>query len=680
MLNLPATTSTDQIVRLAGGLDLLTPTLSLKDGYAREMRNFECSITGGYTRIAGYERHDGRPNPSDATFLTITCNITGTLAAGDTLYGVTSTATGTVIYVNGSLVAYTKAVGVFEAGESIKTPNAAGTIQATITSLGGSEDTADFDPRMLALAADVYRADIAAIPGQGRVRMVVYFGGVLYGFRDNVGATAKRIYKATSSGWTLLASPNRLNFTTGSVAPTVGASVAKGGATATVKRICITSGTWTGGDAAGYLIVGAVTGGPFTAGALSGGGTLSLTGAETAVVLPAGGTMEFDIGTVDARPLVYFVDGVGTAFEFNGDYIAPIITGNATDVPSHVMVHANHLHLSFGNSRQNGGVGTPFDWRAASGASENLADGTITGMKRLAGDQSTGVAAISYDGGTHILYGLTEADFRLGTFEDSAGAKAGTLQRLGQLYALDDRGVVATRAAQEFGNFAVNTLTLNIRPWIQARRNLVTSSLVNREKNQYRLFFSDGAGLYLTLANGKLLGAGPVYFSDVVWCACTGETPDGAETAFFGSDDGFVYRLDAGTSFDGGEIDFEFFTVYSNQGAPRTNKRFRRATFEIQSDYYATFRTIFDLAYGSAERVQQTVPNTVEAALSSGRWDDFTWDAFTYDGRSLAPEVVDIEGSGENIGIRVAGSSAICQPFTINSVILTFSPRRRKRS
>ena len=70
----------------------------------------------------------------------------------------------------------------------------------------------------------------------------------------------------------------------------------------------------------------------------------------------------------------------------------------------------------------------------------------------------------------------------------------------------------------------------------------------------------------------------------------------------------------------------------------------------------------------------------MQAALSSGHWDEFTWDAFTYDGRTLAPEVVDIEGSGENIGIRVSGSSAICQPFTINSVILTYSPRRRKRS
>ena len=680
MLNLPATTSVDQIVKLAGGLDLLTPTLSLKDGYAREMRNFECSITGGYSRIAGYERHDGRPNPSDATFLSITCNITGSIVVGDTLYGVTSTATAKVIYVNGSLVVYTKAVGAFEVGESVKTPDAAGAVQATITALGGGEDGADFDARMLALAADVYRADIAAIPGSGRVRGVVYFGGVLYGFRDNALATAKRIYKATSSGWTLLASPNLLTFNTGSNDYVAGGTVTQGGASAVVKRVCLVSGSWTGGDAAGYLIIGAVTGGPFAAGAAAGSGVATLAGAETAVTLPAGGVMEFDIGTVDAKPLVYFVDGIGRAFEFDGDYIAPIITGNAVDVPTHVMVHANHLHLSFGNSRQNGGVGTPFDWRAISGASENLADGTITGMKRLAGDQSTGVAAITYDTGTHLLYGLTEANFRLGTFEDSAGAKPGTLQRLGQLYALDDRGVVATRAAQEFGNFASNTLTLNIRPWIQARRNLVTASLVNREKNQYRLFFSDGAGLYITLANGKMLGCGPVQFPEPVWCSCTGETPDGAETAFFGSDDGWVYRLDAGTSFDGGEIDYEFFTVYSNQGAPRTNKRFRRATFEIQSDFYATFRTTFDLAYGSTERVQQTNPNTVQAALSSGHWDEFTWDAFTYDGRTLAPEVVDIEGSGENIGIRVAGSSAICQPFTINSVILTFSPRRRKRS
>ena len=42
------------LIQLQGGLDLVTPTLSLPPGIARSAVNFEVAITGGYTRIAGY--------------------------------------------------------------------------------------------------------------------------------------------------------------------------------------------------------------------------------------------------------------------------------------------------------------------------------------------------------------------------------------------------------------------------------------------------------------------------------------------------------------------------------------------------------------------------------------------------------------------------------------------------
>ena len=42
-------------VQLVGGLDQVTPNLSLIPGVVRRALNFECSINGGYTRIAGYE-------------------------------------------------------------------------------------------------------------------------------------------------------------------------------------------------------------------------------------------------------------------------------------------------------------------------------------------------------------------------------------------------------------------------------------------------------------------------------------------------------------------------------------------------------------------------------------------------------------------------------------------------
>jgi hypothetical protein len=677
--NLPASTSQDQYIQLRGGLDQLTPTLSLKPGAARDARNFECSITGGYSRIAGYERFDGRPNPSDATYLTMTLNVTGALAAGDAMTGVTSAATGVVIYRSGSLVVYTKSTGTFVAAETI---NVGGTARATVTMLGGGEDAVDFDVRMRALAADVYRADIGQVPGSGQGRGGFYFDGVMYAFRNNAGATALALYKGTSAGWVNVAMPFSVGFSTGTNDFVEGEVVTQGANTATVKRVCLQSGSWGAGTAAGRLILTQPAPGAFAAGAATGslGGAATLTGASAQIVLLPGGLVEFDIGTVASARRVYGIDGVNKAFEFDGTTYVPIVTGNAVDVPKRVMVHVGHLFLAFDNSVQHSGIGTPFTWTATSGAGELLADGDVMVMKRLPGDQSTGAAAICHESGTQILYGSSETDFKLAPYEDSAGAKARTGQRLGQLLVLDDTGVVSMSTTQAFGNFASSTLTLNIRPWLQARRNIATGSLLIKDKNQYRLFFSDGSGLYITIANGKMIGAMPVVFPDVVrWC-CAGETPDGAETAFFGSDDGYVYRLEAGTSFDGDAIDWDLTLAFSNQKSPRQNKRYRHATLEVQGESYAAFGVAFDFAYGSTERAQQDTTTTAEVLLAPSYWDSFVWDAFTWDGRNLAPSEVSIDGSGENIAARITGASAQFEAFTLNSLILTYSPRGRKRS
>ena len=88
-----------QLITLQGGLDLVTPTLSLPPGVATEASNFEVSITGGYTRIAGYERFDGRTSPASATYAAITVADASGLAVGNTITNSGATITGVVIAI-----------------------------------------------------------------------------------------------------------------------------------------------------------------------------------------------------------------------------------------------------------------------------------------------------------------------------------------------------------------------------------------------------------------------------------------------------------------------------------------------------------------------------------------------------------------------------------------------------
>ena len=117
------------------------------------------------------------------------------------------------------------------------------------------------------LAADSYRTDIGAIPGSGIVRGLVMINDIWYGFRDNAGGTAGAIYKSTNIGWTLIPLLNEVKFTGGGTAtPADGAVLTQGAVTATVRRVVLRSGAWSG-TAAGNFVIDAPSGGNFAAGA-----------------------------------------------------------------------------------------------------------------------------------------------------------------------------------------------------------------------------------------------------------------------------------------------------------------------------------------------------------------------------------------------------------------------------
>lgn len=55
-----------QAITLTGGLDMETPGLSVEPGRMLSCKNYDIDSLGGYSRIEGYERFDGQPEPTDA--------------------------------------------------------------------------------------------------------------------------------------------------------------------------------------------------------------------------------------------------------------------------------------------------------------------------------------------------------------------------------------------------------------------------------------------------------------------------------------------------------------------------------------------------------------------------------------------------------------------------------------
>lgn len=678
-------------VRLAGGLDEITPPFERTSGSITLGTNFEIIDRGGYRRCAGYERVDGRFAPSDATYDIVQVSFITTPAVGVTLTGDTSTFTATVIAVvtlgAAPYVVVTKKTGNYTVGELLlegATPRAT----VAVANATGAASTKALNAGYRRLAADVYRALITAVPGEGAVRGVFRFNDVVYAIRNAVGGATAVLHKTTGSGWSAVALGWRVAFSNGGTYQIQDGDLMEGnvsGATATISRVMLTGGSWAGNNATGWLILSAKTGTFNVNEQIDIGAnatTANVAGDPAAITLSPGGKYETIItnfgGALGTRR-VYGCDGVNLGFEFDGTVYAPIVTGMTVDAPMHVIEYEKQLCFSFGPSFQHSAPGTPYIWSVVLGASEIALGDNITGFASQPGVSGGGALTLFSRNTTHTLYGTGVANWALKGFHDDLGAYAYTIQDPAQVIYLDDRGITDLVVSQNYGNFDHSALSSKIRDSLNAKLSLAVASCVCRKKNQYRLFFSDGSAYFVTFNGRKVAGIAQMQYpvaANVVW---SGEGGDGGEHIYYGGTDGFVYELERGTSFDGANIDASFLLAYNFQKSPRLNKRDRYTTVEITSQNYAELNIGYTLGYGSAY-VPQPGAQSVVAELGQTQWDVFTWDSFTWDGLTLTPATVDSRGEAENVAFYISSNSAAWESFDITALLIHYTPRKRLRA
>lgn len=682
-------------VYMRGGWDLSTPTLELYAGVLRDVQNFEVSsvVAGGYSRIAGYERFDGRPSPTDATFQVLQLVAFESAPALDqVITGVTSLATGVVIVVTATYLVVTKVTGTFLNTETITKP---GPVTVGILTPVDIVLSAKIQAQYRQLAADEYRADIVAVPGSGPVRGVVgaIFSGVdnVYAFRNNAGGTAVDIYKSSAGGWVNVPLYREISFTNaGPGIPLDGDTLTEtaGGETATVKRVVLESGSFPSSINTGRFIITTPAPSEFEGGAATvGAGAIPVTldGPSTAITLSPNGTFEFDVDNLSGQNTtrrIYGCDGINRGFEFDGDTLVPVkinLTGSAL-IPTHVAVHQLHLMFSVGSSIMHSGPTVPYQFSAAVGGGEIAVGDTITNFIEQPGNSTTGAIAITTLTDTLMLYGKSLDSWNLVPFNSGVGGIPFTGEMLNQGYWMAPHGVVDLHTTLNYGNFKAATITTNVESYIADQRSKVAYSVLNRTKNQYRILFTDKQVLAMTIVNGKLVGITKFLYTDQMHCAWNSTRVGLNERVLYGATaTGHVYEADRGSSFDGAAIDAFLVFNWNAIRSPRMIKRYHRASLEVQGDAYAEFAWGYNLGYGSPE-VSQPESEAIDAGITgSPFWDSFAWDSFVWDGVTLIPAEIKLKGTGVNIQPTITVGTNYIHPFTINSMILHHSNRRRLR-
>lgn len=678
--------------RLGGGLDLVTPMIVIPPGRLIAAVNYEPTEVGA-SRIDGYERYDGRPKPSDASYWVLNFDAgTATIAEGATVTGATSGATGkaliAMVVSTGSLgggdaagyLVLTTVSGTFQDDENLQVAAATKCVaNGAATENGASNDT-NHDA-WTQDAIETARALIATVTGSGVMRGVWSYNGVKYAFRNNAGGTAVDMWKSSTSGWTAVALGSYVQYDGGTVAFAVGDTVtgATSGASGVVTGMVLRTGTYAGSNATGLLTFATIVGGPFqnNENLQVAAATRALAdGASAAITLPAGGKYRFInhnfFGASD-RYRMYGCNGVGPAFEFDGTTLVPIYTGMTTDTPNRIAEHKNHLCLAFpGGSFQHSGVGDPYAWSPITGAAEIGIGDDITGF----GTDMGGVLVIGSRNRVAVLYGTNADDWAIETISPDSGMISDTAQRIGNLVFMDDQGVRSLRAVQAFGDFKMGTLTQLVYPLLKSKKaNGVTpvDSVRVRAKNQYRLFFSDGTGITIFLGK-KDPEIIPFDLDLVVSTICSSEDSSGNEEMFFGAEDGYVYQLDSGTSFDGDVVSAYARPAFDNQGTPTHKKRYHKITLEIQGTPQIELGITAEFSYGDADQ-PSVDEQAFDVAGGGAFWDEVNWDEFYWSSPVAGIAECHVNGIGTNISFAVASEHTYEAPHHIHGVTVHYSTR-----
>lgn len=662
-----------------GSLDLATAPMSINPGDALECVNYIPGLNGGYRYIGGFERLDGRAAPSASQFWEIEVSATTGLNAGDTLTGDTSGATAVILAVaDDNRIAVTALTGSFQQDEP-----ANGVTITGIEALYSSDTDDEFD-LWKHLAANHYRQFIEVVPGSGPVRGVFRHLDQTYACRDNADATECLVYKATTAGWELLPLHSVLKYSGGGNEISEGNVITDDTSTAQVLRVLKYEGVWSG-TAEGYMIVQPLTGPGIPNGAIiKVGATASATATSDTdqITLSPGGRFEFvshNFKGSDDGYRVYGADGVNPAIEIDqAGLVVPLFSKDENDNPVLIQAHANRVFMGFRNGQvHHSVVGEPWNYTVSLGAGQRGLGAEVTGLL----PQSGGVLIMSTRRRTFILQGSGNDDWQQQVAAETAGAFPYTLQTISEAFALDDRGVIQLSRTSAFGGFESGSVTRKVQKLIDKLKSKAIASTIIRRFNQYWLFFSDGTGLAcypVATQQGMSFKVTQINYGKPVRCICNAEDETGAERILFGSDDGYIYEAEKGTSFDGEEIECFTRLPFNHFKSPRVRKRWRKFALELEADGPVSLAVTPDIDY-SSPNAGTADTGQLSAYGGGGYWDSSSWDEFTWDAETVSVPEMMLTGTGLNLGFLIHNQSAVTRPYTLQGAFIHYDSRRLQR-
>jgi hypothetical protein len=384
--------------------------------------------------------------------------------------------------------------------------------------------------------------------------------------------------------------------------------------------------------------------------------------------------------------VMLWVDGVTSGFRYYRTgtaftvYDENVNADLPSALPTHIGVWENRLFLVYpGGHILFSEVGDPTGWDAATGnAGEIYIGEDVTNVVEVPGGH---LAFFTRNKIKVLSYGSTSNEFifKLDDFSNTMGAIPDTtVNLLGTLYFADDRGFSSLSPGFYSGQLNAKFIGKKIYKTYIENRDNITFGTVDRDTNRYYLFYTNesgnASGLVFTFVGNKLKGSSKIVYQHKITSITEGKFSDGTNKLFFGSDDGYVYQMLSGTSFDGGVIATSLTTSYHHYGSPRHWKNFKRLGFEMTAtngtvfNIRPKFNYMSNLLANSAE-----LSSTLSGSNEANQWGSGVWGTMVWNVDLLENPVIYIQGYGVNMAIQVNTSSKYRPSHIIHNIFTDYT-------
>jgi hypothetical protein len=629
-------------------------------GTARVLRNFEPSVEGGYTRIKGYDKYDSNFVPPYGTVKVHGSGQTGTtLVVGDVSSAPQQGDTFTITGVTGT---YTIATG----GVSYNSSTKRATLTLT-TSLASSP-------------AD--KAAVTFTSDSGIVNGIAAWEGNVIAVRNNC------LYKSTGSNWTKINVPSYGTVLVNGAGQT-GGTLAVDGLTA-VPQIGDTF------SVAGIELVYTVTAVPTVT---SGGATVSISpnlasspadnAAVTFLTLNRVNSTKnrftkYRIGTSEK---ISGVDSTNYPFIYDGTTFTALTTA-PSDVfaAEHVVFFKNQMFYAKGDILTFTAPYTDSDFTAANGAGNINVGGKITGLIVFREQ-----LIIFSENRINRITGNTLADYVLQPITRNIGCvDSDTIQEVGSdVMFLGPDGLRLLSATDRIGDFDLAVVSKAIQKEVTEviAANTSFASVVIKKKSQYRLLgYKDAisASAATGILGTQLAGPEGSFFG---WAELRGikayvadsDYNAKVETVVFANDDGYVYEMESGDSFDGANIQAVFYTPFVPAGDPRIRKAFYKLFLYTDPTGSVDVAVNLKLDFDDEGLIQ---PDTITLSNTTGTVGFYgsptaTYGVVRYGTKLKRLFQTQVVGSGFTVSLQFVSDSDD-PPFSLDAATLEFSSFDRR--